>query len=363
MSAWDARSLRCLTPYGQALGHLIKRPFDRIRFNCKTEPLSRIANGMAPARTAKLPSPGRLIGYARVSTEEQVTDSQADELRASGCTTVVEEHGSGADRGRPVLLRLLRDIRPGETLVVVRLDRLARSVSHLLAVIEQLEAGDAHFRSLRDPIDTTTPQGMFSLQVLGAVAQLERALIAERTKAGLKAARSRGRVGGNPGLRAGDPAAIEKLRASRDATHLNGLLAQLDAWLPTVRRMRPDQPWGDVVRVLNQNASFASPWTVERLRRTVQRLANEGIVESTLLARARRRTSDDRLVRLVANIAAAAPERTLQQIASQLETMRERTPRGGTRWHPSSVKHLLTQAERLGLTEDASAQVRLDVWR
>ena len=68
------------------------------------------------------------------------------------------------------------EIHPGETLVVVRLDRLARSVSHLLAVIEQLEAAGAHFRSLRDPIDTTTPQGMFSLQVLGAVAQIERAL-------------------------------------------------------------------------------------------------------------------------------------------------------------------------------------------
>ena len=97
---------------------------------------------------------------------------------------------------------------------MVRLDRLARSVSHLLAVIEQLEAKGAHFRSLRDPIDTTTPQGMFSLQVLGAVAQLERALIAERTKAGLLAARSRGRVGGNPGLRAGDPDAIRKVRAA-----------------------------------------------------------------------------------------------------------------------------------------------------
>src|SRR5208282_2212108 len=179
-----------------------------------------------------------------------------------------EEHASGADRGRPVLGHLLRDIAPGETLVVVRLDRLARSVSHLLAVIEQLEATGAHFRSLRDPIDTSTPQGMFSLQVLGAVAQLERALIAERTKAGLKAARSRGRIGGNPGLRAGDPDAIRKLRASRDAAHLDGVPARLDACLPTVRRMRPDQPRGDVVRVLNHGQSGA--WTVERLRRTVK---------------------------------------------------------------------------------------------
>ena len=126
---------------------------------------------------------GRLIGYARVSTEDQGTDPQVDELRAAGCEIVHEEHASGADRSRPVLARLLREIRSGETLVVVRLDRLARSVSHLLAVIEQLETKGAHFRSLRDPIDTSTPQGMFSLQVLGAVAQLERALIAERTKA------------------------------------------------------------------------------------------------------------------------------------------------------------------------------------
>ena len=90
--------------------------------------------------TRKTAAPSRLIGYARVSTEEQGTDPQLDELRAAGCDTVCEEHASGADRSRPVLARLLREIRSGETLVVVRLDRLARSVSHLLAVIEQLEA-------------------------------------------------------------------------------------------------------------------------------------------------------------------------------------------------------------------------------
>jgi DNA invertase Pin-like site-specific DNA recombinase len=299
------------------------------------------------ATPRKPAEPGRLIGYARVSTEEQGTDPQRDELLAAGCDAILEEHASGTDRSRPVLARLLREIRPGETLVVVRLDRLARSVNHLLAVIEQLEASCGHFRSLRDPIDTTTPQGMFSLQVLGAVAQLERALIAERTKAGLRAARSRGRVGGNPGLRAGDRDAIRKVRASRDAAHLDSVLAHLDAWLPTVRRMRPGQPWGDVVRVLNR--SGAASWTAERLRRTVRRLVSEGIVEAHLLDRARPQNGDDRLLRLVAGIAAAAPDRTLQQIASQLEAMRERTPRGGTRWHPSSIRHLLGRAEELGL--------------
>lgn len=133
---------------------------------------------------------GRLLGYARVSTEEQGTDPQCDERRTAGCSAILEEHASGADRSRPVLARLLRDIRPGDTLVVVRIDRLARPVGHLLAVIEQLEAAGAHFRSLRDPINTATLQGMFSQQVLGAVAQLERTLIAKRTKADLHAARS-----------------------------------------------------------------------------------------------------------------------------------------------------------------------------
>ncbi len=288
----------------------------------------------------------RLVGYARVSTEEQGTDPQVDELQSVGCEAIHQEHASGADRGRPVLARLLNDIQPGETLVVVRLDRLARSVSHLLQVIEQLEQKGAHFRSLCDPIDTTTPQGMFSLQVLGAVAQLERALISERTKAGLRSARARGRLGGNPGLRARDPKAIRAASDARNKVHMDGVLAHLDEWLPTVRRLRPKKSWGDVVRVLNSTGK--SRWTTERLRRTVRRLASEGIVERNLLDRPPQRKADDHLIVLVGGIATAAPNLTLQQIANQLESMRERTPRGGTRWHPSSVRNLLRQAARLG---------------
>jgi hypothetical protein len=111
--------------------------------------------------------------------------------------------------------------------------------------------------------------------------------------------------------------------------------------------MRPGQPWGDVVRVLNRTGSMS--WTSERLCRTVRRLAAEKIVEPELLDPSPRKPAGDRLVVLVAGIASAAPDRTLQQIASQLEGMRERTPRGGTRWHASSVQHLLHRAERLGL--------------
>src|SRR5919112_969883 len=193
---------------------------------------------MAPSPTRQ-----RLIGYARVSTEEQATDAQLDELKAAGCAVIHQEHGSGASRTRPVLSRLIREISKGEVLVVVRLDRLARSVSHLLEVIETLEEKGVHFKSLRDPIDTSTPQGMFSLQVLGAVAQLERSLISERTKAGLRAAKARGKVLGNPGVREHRPETIRRLTVARERRYLDPLIASADQWMPTVKRMRPGHPW------------------------------------------------------------------------------------------------------------------------
>ncbi len=303
-----------------------------------------------PTKFSPGPS-GRLLGYARVSTEDQATDAQTDELTAAGCTTLYQEHGSGASRARPELARLMREIRAGDVLVVVRLDRLARSVSHLLEVIERLEAKGAHFRSLRDPIDTSTPQGMFTLQVLGAVAQLERALISERTKAGIKAARARGKLPGNPGLRAKDPAAIRKAAEARNRVFTGDVIASMDRWLPTVRRMRPSSPWEDVVRVLNMETGVL--WTVERLRRAVRRTVRERLADPKLLERSPRRPPEDRLMMLVAGIAMANPDMPLRAIGAQLEAMRERTPRGGRQWAASSVKNLLDQAAKLGLTPAA----------
>ena len=96
-------------------------------------------------------------------------------------------------------IKHLDQLQAGDTLVVVRIDRLARSLSHLLEIIERLESKGAHFRSLQDPIDTASPQGKFTLQALGAAAEFERAQIRERTKAGLRSAKAEGRVGGNPG--------------------------------------------------------------------------------------------------------------------------------------------------------------------
>ncbi|CAO3460198.1 Phage integrase, site-specific serine recombinase [Azospirillum argentinense] len=149
-----------------------------------------------------------LVAYARVSTEEQSTDSQLLALRQAGCSVIFEEHASGGDRDRPVLAKALASLKRGDTLVVARIDRLARSLFHLLEVIDGLGQRGIAFKSLGDPIDTTSPQGRFALQVLGAAAELERALIRERSIAGLRAAVAKGKEPGNPGLRRRDPAAL-----------------------------------------------------------------------------------------------------------------------------------------------------------
>ena len=290
------------------------------------------------------------IGYARVSTDEQATQAQEMELRAAGCDTIVEEHGSGASRARPALSKLLREIGAGDTLVVVRLDRLARSVGHLLEVIEDLTAKGAHFRSLRDPIDTTTPQGMFSLQVLGAVAQLVRALISERTKAGIRAAKSKGKLPGNPGIRERRPDALVKMQAAQKAAYGARIQATVNQWLPTVRRMRPDHTWDDVARVLMQRGL---DWTPERLRRAVKWLVAEHLADPVLLKKSPPRLPEDRLMTLVAGIHASNQDLTLREIASQLERLHERTPRGGSKWSPSSVKNLVDRARRSGLLPPA----------
>lgn len=294
------------------------------------------------------PSPDRLIGYARVSTEEQATEAQEIELRSAGCDLIVQEHGSGASRARPALAKLLREIGRGDTLVVVRLDRLARSVSHLLEVIDDLTAKGAHFRSLQDPIDTSTPQGMFSLQVLGAVAQLERALISERTKAGIRAAKAKGKKPGNPGLRDGKPEALAKMTAAQKAAYGERIQATANQWLPTVRRMRPDHTWDDIARVLKQRGL---DWTPERLRRAVKWLVSEGLTDAGLLKKSPPRLPEDRLMTLVAGMHSSNPQQTLRELAVKLEQLHERTPRGGTKWSASSVKNLLDRAKRIGLID------------
>ena len=297
----------------------------------------------------KRPCPMPLIGYARISTEDQTPLPQSQALKTVGCAEIHEEQASGGNRARPVLARVLERIKKGDTLVVVRIDRLARSLSHLLEIIERLETKGAFFRSLEDPIDTASPQGKFTLQVLGAAAEFERALIRERTKAGLASARTRGRVGGNPGLRMKDPAALRKVRLARADGYMERLGETAQDWVSHVRRLRPDMAWEDVLRIVNGALPPDRQWTQSRLLRAVNAYVRNGFLPELVMRRAGQREKDDRLPAIVAAIKGADPGITLQAICSRLESMRERTPRGRTSWQPSSVKMLLERARKLGL--------------
>jgi DNA invertase Pin-like site-specific DNA recombinase len=139
-----------------------------------------------------------LIGYARVSTGEQTLDLQTDALRKAGCERLFTDTASGARADRPGLAEALDFIRPSDTLVVWRLDRLGRSLRHLIETITDLEKRGIGFRSLNEAIDTTSPGGKLVFHIFGALAEFERDLIRDRTRAGLEAARARGRKGGRP---------------------------------------------------------------------------------------------------------------------------------------------------------------------
>jgi DNA invertase Pin-like site-specific DNA recombinase len=139
-----------------------------------------------------------IIGYARVSTEDQHLEAQIEALEAVGAERVWSEKISGSKENRPELQTLLDHLRPGDVVTVTKYDRLSRSLQDLLTIVEAIREKGAGFRSLAEDIDTTTPAGRLVFHVFASIAQFERERISERTKEGLAAARKRGRVGGRP---------------------------------------------------------------------------------------------------------------------------------------------------------------------
>lgn len=160
-----------------------------------------------------------LVGYARVSTQDQDPALQLDALKAAGCEKVFTEKASGAQRERPQLQAALDYMRDGDTLVIWKLDRLARSLKQLIETVEGLAARGIGLRSLTEAIDTTTSGGKLIFHIFGALAEFERGVIRERTRAGLDAARARGRTGGRPSaLSPDDLAAAKALLCDPDIT-------------------------------------------------------------------------------------------------------------------------------------------------
>lgn len=178
------------------------------------------------------------IGYARISTSDQNLDLQITALKKAECKKIYEGQLSGLKADRPGLQNALDQLREGDTFIVWKLDRLGRSIKGLIDFVSELEKKKVHFKSLTDHIDTSTPMGRFFFHILASMAQMERDLIAERTRAGLDAARQRGRVGGRK--RQMTPSKIEsakKLLANgippkEVANNLGVLIPTLYRWVP-----------------------------------------------------------------------------------------------------------------------------------
>ena len=159
------------------------------------------------------------IGYARVSTRDQLLSMQVDALKEAGCEQIHEEIASGAKTARPVLDEIMRNLREGDTLVIWKLDRLGRNLAHLIHLTTKLIEKKVGLISLNDPIDTTTAHGRLIFGIFASLAEFERELIRERTQAGLKSARARGRKGGRP--KGMSKSALEKA-AIAEALYSNG---------------------------------------------------------------------------------------------------------------------------------------------
>ena len=183
------------------------------------------------------------IGYARVSTGDQRLDVQREALTRTGCERVFEDTASGRVADRPGLLQALDQLRDNDTFVVWKLDRLGRSVKQLVDLVSGFERDGVNFVSITDAIDTSTPAGRFFFHVMASLAQMERELIVERTRAGLDAARRRGRVGGRRRVMTdGKVEAAKSLLTSglppQDvAANLGVSLATLYRWLPARERL------------------------------------------------------------------------------------------------------------------------------
>jgi DNA invertase Pin-like site-specific DNA recombinase len=178
------------------------------------------------------------IGYARVSTDEQSQDAQLDALNEAGCVKIYHEKYSGKSKTRPELERMMDTLRKGDIVIVQRLDRLGRSLKDLIELLDGFKQQGVQFISLNEKIDTTTAIGELAFHMIGSIAQFERRLISERTKAGLDAARARGRKGGRKAKLT--PSDIKKAKAmlsdpemtkSEVAAHFNVSRPTLNKWL------------------------------------------------------------------------------------------------------------------------------------
>lgn len=199
-----------------------------------------------------------LIGYVRVSTNDQNTDLQRNALKGANCELIYQDKISGRTSERPGLKKALRNLKAGDTLVVWKLDRLGRSMRHLVMLTEELRERGVNFRSLTDSIDTSTPMGRFFFHVMGALAEMERELIIERTRAGLLAARENGRIGGRRRIMTAELTEKARRMIANGATvHQVALILDVSAktiyrYIPAPEQRKLQNAGNDIVPALTQ---------------------------------------------------------------------------------------------------------------
>lgn len=179
------------------------------------------------------------IGYARISTQEQNLNLQLDALSVAGCEKIFQDVASGAKDERKGLIEAIEYARAGDTLVVWKLDRLGRSLKHLIETVNSLHEKEIGFSSVQENIDTTTPGGKLIFHVFGALAEFERELIRERTQAGLRAARARGKKGGRPNKLTSKQIEMAKTLMNDPNVTIESICRTLNISKPTLYRYCP----------------------------------------------------------------------------------------------------------------------------
>lgn len=196
-----------------------------------------------------------LVGYARVSTIDQSLDVQMDQLREAGCEKIFSEQRSASNTDRPALLECLSWVREGDTLLVCRLDRMARSIVHMHRVIDQLQEKGVEFRCLQQPVDFTGPLGRLMLSMLGAFAEFELDIRKERQAEGIRKARAEGRYATKPPVVTFEQ--IEKLHANGHG--VKACAKHLGVGISTIYKYAPDLKWGEQPAVFRKRPEGATP--------------------------------------------------------------------------------------------------------
>lgn len=292
----------------------------------------------------------RLLGYARVSTADQSTDTQRAALLDAGCQQIFTDTASGGTRARPGLDDAIAALRPGDTLLFTRLDRVARSLVNLLEIVQTVAAKGAGFRSLSDPFDITSPQGRLMMQMLGSFAEFERALIQERTRTGMNAARARGARIGNPAFLSQDPTQLRLMKAARADTIRDRSRQVLLPHLATIRNLRPATPWANVLAQVNARRPADAQMHMTTFKAHIDRLINAGDLKEVILGRSMGVATDTALSIAAARLRADRAL-TFQQVATLLNDEGLRPARANA-WNEDRLRRAL---KRVGFTRNSAS--------